>query len=135
MALPEPLHAVALRNPAQVQPDTKNDAHAGACQQCGACCATYRVSFYWAEAERLPPALTLQISPTFACMTGTHSKPPRCIALSGSIGEKVACSVYATRPAPCHELMPGDDKCLRARAGHGLGPLPHLTAAHAAHRT
>jgi Fe-S-cluster containining protein len=92
------------------------------CQHCGACCATYRVSFYWAEAEvlGLPPELVQPLTPVLACLTGTNEVPPRCTALDGRIGAAVACSVYDRRPSPCHELQPGDDKCRRARARHGL---------------
>lgn len=95
------------------------------CQRCGACCAYFRVSFYWAEADdapggSVPAALTQPISPLHRCMKGTASRPARCEALQGEIGRRVACGIYAQRSSSCRELMPGDDKCLRARAAHGL---------------
>lgn len=92
------------------------------CLQCGACCATYRVSFYWAEAEErgLPDSLIEQVSPWHACMAGTWQPEPRCRALVGAIGESVSCLVYPQRPSPCRELQPGEDKCNRARVRHGL---------------
>ena len=34
-----------------------NDETTNPCQSCGACCAAYRVSFYWAEGEGLPEAM------------------------------------------------------------------------------
>jgi Fe-S-cluster containining protein len=92
------------------------------CTTCGACCATYRVSFYWAEAEPLPAALTRPLGRWYACMAGTEQPQPRCAALAGEIGGPVACTVYDQRPSPCRELQPGDDKCRRARARHGLPP-------------
>jgi uncharacterized protein len=97
----------------------------GTCQQCGACCACFRVSFYWSEAaERgLPDAAVEQVAPLMACMAGSNDADPRCRALEGRIGESVACSLYASRPSPCRELQPGEDKCNRARARHGLAPL------------
>ncbi len=96
------------------------------CTRCGACCAHFRVSFYWAEAtERgLPEALYEPLSPVMACMRGTHSKSPRCAALQGEVGQQVACSVYGQRTGPCRDLQPGDEKCQKARARHGLPPLP-----------
>lgn len=105
------------------------DAHAddeNPCTRCGACCAHFRVSFYWAEAaERgLPEALYEPLTPVMACMRGTHSKSPRCAALLGEVGQQVACSVYGQRTSPCRDLQPGDEKCQKARAGHGLPPLP-----------
>lgn len=93
------------------------------CTTCGACCATYRVSFYWAEAEPLPATLTRPLGRWYACMAGTEQPRPRCDALAGDIGGSVACTVYAQRPSPCRELQPGEDKCQRARRRHGLPPL------------
>ncbi|WP_418320479.1 YkgJ family cysteine cluster protein [Piscinibacter sakaiensis] len=94
------------------------------CTTCGACCATYRVSFYWAEAEQLPAALTRPLGRWYACMSGTQLPRPRCDALHGELGAAAACAVYEQRPSPCRELQPGDDKCQRARLRHGLAPLP-----------
>ncbi|WP_119154590.1 YkgJ family cysteine cluster protein [Caldimonas tepidiphila] len=104
---------------------------ANPCLDCGACCASYRVSFYWAEADAagLPEHLTEQVNPWFGCMAGTQQPSPRCAALRGAIGGEVACSVYAMRPSPCRELEAGDEKCRRARARHGLAPLAALPAA------
>lgn len=95
------------------------------CVRCGACCASFRVSFYWAEAaERgLPEDLYEPITPNIACMKGTHSKTPRCIALIGEIGQVVGCTVYPQRTSPCREVQPGDSQCHKARARHGLAPL------------
>lgn len=44
----------------------------------------------------------------------------RCIALRGSIGKQVRCSIYEVRPRPCRRVEPGDASCLRARADAGL---------------
>ena len=95
------------------------------CQRCGACCAHFRVSFYWAEADdapggTVPVALTRQVNAQRRCMAGTESRPVRCVALAGHVGEQVACTIYAQRSSSCHEVQPGDEKCLRARAAHGL---------------
>jgi len=95
------------------------------CQRCGACCAHYRVSFYWAEASDapggvIPVELTEQLTPHLRCMRGTSSSAPRCTALAGEVGVSVGCSIYAQRPAVCREVMPGDPQCLKARARHGI---------------
>ena len=60
-----------------------------ACLSCGACCASFRVSFYWAETtevilEGVPQELTDAIAPFYNCMKGTNHKQPRCIALQGT---------------------------------------------------
>ncbi|MGZ3238894.1 MAG: YkgJ family cysteine cluster protein [Burkholderiaceae bacterium] len=95
------------------------------CLNCGACCATFRVSFYWAEstATGLPDRLTEKINSFYSCMAGTNQPSPRCHALEGNIGEHVACTVYDQRTSPCRELQAGDGKCNKARARHGLPPL------------
>jgi hypothetical protein len=98
------------------------------CQQCGACCASYRVSFYWAETDeapggRVPASLTEKLDPYQACMRGTIGEPIRCIALSGMVGESVKCNIYEWRPSPCHDLLAGSDGCNRARIRWGLEPL------------
>ncbi len=95
------------------------------CQRCGACCANFRVSFYWGEAwsRGLPDAMVEQVTPTLACMAGTNRAEPRCLALQGCVGRQVHCSVYALRPGPCREVMPGDAKCEQARRRHGMPPI------------
>lgn len=79
------------------------------CQTCGACCANFRVSFYWGEADDAPggivPAqLTEAVSPHLRCMKGTASNPVRCVALVGEVGKRVSCSIYPQRPSPCREF-------------------------------
>ena len=95
------------------------------CVACGACCATYRVAFYWAEADALglPDTHVERLDPWRACMAGSNAKAPRCVALIGQVGIDAHCSIYAQRPSPCHDLQRGDAQCLRARARHGL-PVP-----------
>lgn len=79
------------------------------CQNCGACCASFRVSFYWGEADDAPggivPAqLTEAVSPHLRCMKGTAGKPPRCVALEGEVGKQVSCNIYPQRPSTCREF-------------------------------
>ena len=98
------------------------------CVTCGACCAHFRVSFYWAEADdapggTVPTALTEDITSLLRCMKGTNQREPRCAALEGEIGREVRCGIYERRPGPCHELEAGSDACNRARRRHGLAPL------------
>jgi len=93
------------------------------CLSCGACCMSFRVSFYWAEGLALPEALTERVTPHIACMAGTNGAAPRCAALGQGEAGPMACGVYDARPSPCREVQVGDDKCTRARARHGLAPL------------
>lgn len=103
------------------------------CISCGACCAYFRVSFYWAESEDaggvVPQALTEQVTPFLSCMQGTNRKSPRCVALDGEVGQSVSCSIYLNRPTPCHEFDQSglngvsNEACDRARAQYGLPPV------------
>ena len=72
------------------------------CTDCGACCATYRVSFYWAEADDatpngVPVAMTRKLTPHLRVMRGTEGKRPRCVALMGTIGDAVRCTIHPRR--------------------------------------
>ena len=112
------------------------------CLTCGACCAHFRVSFFWGECASsggtVPDDLTVQISPFHVAMRGTESKPARCISLLGEVGCGVRCTVYEQRSSPCREFQAAwenvepNERCDAARAAHGLPPLvpplqPHLS--------
>lgn len=116
------------------------------CLTCGACCAHFRVSFYWAEADdapggTVPLALTEDLGPLRRCMKGTSGRQPRCAALTGEIGRAVACAIYEQRPSPCrgfavewadgvlHYEETDLARCTRARAAWGLPPLFETEAA------
>lgn len=93
------------------------------CTHCGACCAYFRVSFYWSEGSHLPPHLLESVTPVYDCMAGTNQSKPRCTALAGTIGQQVSCTIYPERTSPCKEVMPADEKCQKARLAHQLPPL------------
>ena len=94
-----------------------------ACLTCGACCAFFRVSFYWAEGETMPDDAVEELTPVYSCMKGTNQKEVRCVMLSGEIGQYVSCNMYEQRSSSCKEVQAGDDQCTKARLGHGLIPL------------
>ena len=107
------------------------------CLTCGACCAAFRVSFYWAESDEavaicVPADMTCPVAPLLCAMKGTDQPHPWCIALRGTVGVKVWCSIYERRPSVCQEVLSsGQDGltnlwCDRARAIWGLPPLMHL---------
>lgn len=110
------------------------------CVRCGACCAHFRVSFYWAEADdapagTVPLALTEDVTDLRRCMKGTNERHPRCAALQGRVGERVSCAIYEQRPTPCREFgvtwsrgvlhfsAAELERCNGARAAWGLPPL------------
>jgi len=107
------------------------------CLSCGACCASFRVSFYWAEttlaqAEGVPVELTEPITPHYNCMKGTNHKQPHCIALQGVVGQRVSCTIYQQRSSTCREFdwLEADGQvskdCTKARAKYHLLPLTQL---------
>jgi Fe-S-cluster containining protein len=104
------------------------------CIACGACCAHFRVSFYWSEADVAaggvtPAHLTTKATAHRADMSGTEKQPARCVALQGEIGKDVRCEIHPLRPSPCREFQASwvdgvhNERCDRARAAHGLPPL------------
>ncbi|MGC9325084.1 MAG: YkgJ family cysteine cluster protein [Desulfomonilia bacterium] len=104
------------------------------CLTCGACCAFYRASFYWAEADDTTPGgvpleLTRKLNDFRRVMIGTDGSTRRCIALQGEIGEAVYCSIYPCRASVCREFEPSwldgipNERCDKARAAWGLPPL------------
>ncbi|MBI1422460.1 MAG: YkgJ family cysteine cluster protein [Gammaproteobacteria bacterium] len=104
------------------------------CLRCGACCAYYRASFYWSEADdapggSVPAAMTIQVTPMERAMRGTDRSQPRCCALQGEIGQEVSCTIYPLRASPCrdfpHSWADGqpNPRCDAARRHWGLPPL------------
>lgn len=104
------------------------------CLGCGACCAFFRASFYWAEAEDgtpggVPVELTENLNSVMRIMKGTGVHPPRCIALHGEIGSDVFCTVHSVRPTVCREFPASyidgvrNERCDQARLAYGLRPL------------
>lgn len=106
------------------------------CLKCGACCAKFRVAFYWREGEPketdspVPSNHFEELGAFLRVMKGTTGKHhKRCVALSGKIGEKVSCSIYANRPTPCRMFAASFEngkrniRCDEARLAYGLKPL------------
>lgn len=68
-------------------------------------------------------------------MRGTNDRNPRCVALSGTVGERVVCTIYPNTPSPCEEFgiqwvdgrataSPEElARCNAARALYGLVPI------------
>lgn len=100
------------------------------CLSCGACCSFFRVSFHWTEtypeSHGVPLEMTNQISPTVNAMNGTGGAAPRCVALSGVIGQSARCGIYQNRPGICRAFSASFEDgtrnidCDRARLSKGL---------------
>ena len=93
----------------------------------------YRVSFHYSEmlkqSHGVPEGVSRQISPYQNAMIGTDQANPRCIALSGVVGESTTCEIYENRPSVCRLFKASfengavDIACDQARAGKGLRAL------------
>lgn len=104
------------------------------CLSCGACCAYFRVSFHWSEADptlggQVPPALTEPLRTHEVAMRGTSQAQPRCIALDADIGRRSRCTIHPVRPSVCRDVPASwefgapSPQCDKARQAHGLSPL------------
>ena len=104
------------------------------CLSCGACCAYYRATFHWSEADDATPGgvpvdMAMDLDQHCRFMKGTGRIPPRCVALEGVIGVSVRCTIYEQRPQVCRGFVPSfssgkaNPHCDKARLAHGLAPL------------
>ncbi len=104
------------------------------CLTCGACCAYYRASFYWGEGDdapegTVPVRMTEKLNDFRIYMKGTNGPQPRCIALFGTIGAGVRCSIYDLRASVCRDFPYSwsngikNERCDAARRVWGLLPL------------
>ena len=80
------------------------------CLSCGACCATFRVSMHWSEADpalggAVPAALTERLDAHQVCMRGTWEPAPRCVALDAVIGQYSRCTIHPQRPGACRQVQ------------------------------
>ena len=104
------------------------------CLSCGACCACFRVSFHWSEADpalgrMVPFELTEPLRAHERVMRGTSQKEPRCIALDADIGRYSRCTIHDRRPSVCAlvpaswEFGAASAQCDKSRIAHGLHAL------------
>ncbi len=105
------------------------------CVSCGVCCALYKVTVESSETEDqpggvVPVALTVTTRGHRRFMKGTETFRKRCAALTGKLGDNVACAIYERRPLACRRFEAswdpstgGNPLCDRARAIYGLHPF------------
>ena len=106
------------------------------CLRCGACCASFRIEFYWREAnpqdhaQAVPDGLWVDQTQNTRCMKGSTEKHhPKCIALEGRVGNEVKCTIYQNRPSVCRRFQASyedgkhNSRCDEARTKHGMKPL------------
>ena len=87
------------------------------CVSCGACCAysqTWPAFIGAGDGEGIPEEFVDFENERMLCFGA------RCSALTGTIGIRVACSVYADRPLVCREFEAGSDDCIMVRRSFDL---------------
>jgi len=108
------------------------------CVKCGACCACgWAVDLTGGETKRFlaDPELRGMVrlnqgidrwesgeddEPGFMNEVNVKGFGSQCAALSGKVGRHAPCSIYEKRPRVCRNFKPGSDRCLEARAIHGI---------------
>jgi Fe-S-cluster containining protein len=97
------------------------------CQACGACCCNTQknIALRHRGYVEVLPSDALFHEPVLSKLTVLDDKgvpqmrlvgeEQRCVALSGTLGERVRCTIYDLRPQGCRLVEPGDDECLLAR--------------------
>lgn len=101
------------------------------CRSCGACCAIGPAGQRgWADCtvddvKRMSRAIQSRLvgiqpgwittDKYWATPTKEIAGQTRCAFLRGTVGRRVSCGVYATRPDVCRKFLPGSRACLHAR--------------------
>jgi hypothetical protein len=127
--LPPQLVTDGLSNTVRNNVVTPVDTPAPDCLTCGACCVSHPCvgvrpsddvdpELYWditidgEGGEIVVDRYVRRDSETLAC-----------VALGGTIGEKVACDIYESRPVTCRHLEAGSDRCHAIRRAFGIEPF------------
>ena len=98
------------------------------CQSCGACCqirhrkfGEYLVGLTAKDEDRLTASQAMRFvgdDPHGPVMKIRRNG--NCVALQGTVGEKVSCEIYGKRPETCSDFNPGNDRCKKWRKEIGL---------------
>jgi Fe-S-cluster containining protein len=102
------------------------------CLTCGACCQSL-MCVGVRPTDNVDPGLYWDV--TTATEEGEivvdrylkrNGETLACGALAGTIGEKVGCTIYETRPVMCHHFDAGSDRCHAIRRAFGIEPFLSL---------
>jgi Fe-S-cluster containining protein len=96
------------------------------CRTCGACCVPeLKLPFYVGVTERDLARLTPRFRSRNVARGSILTKVDRvghcvCVALQGTVGRRVNCTIYERRPDACRQLEAGRRACHKARRQAGL---------------
>lgn len=103
------------------------------CCSCGACCGAPHDQDTYVD---LLPEDVLRLSARYrrenvagrpnwsALRTKNNHNGTVCVALRGTVGRRVSCGIYETRPRACRDFRPGSQQCREARAELGIELKP-----------
>lgn len=130
--LPPQLVTDGLSNTLKNNVVTPPDAPIPDCLTCGACCQSL-LCVGVRPSDNVAPELCWDI--TVETDKGEivvdrylkrDGETLACAALEGTIGERVACTIYETRPKMCHHFDAGSDRCHAIRRAFGIEPFLSL---------
>lgn len=130
--LPPQLVTDGLSNTVKNNVVTSADAPIPDCLTCGACCQSL-LCVGVRPSDSVDPELSWDI--TVQTDDGEivvdrylrrNEETLACVALEGNIGERVACTIYETRPTMCHHFDAGSDRCHAIRRAFGIEPFLSL---------
>jgi Fe-S-cluster containining protein len=118
----------------------RKEEYEAKCTSCGACCCFYaekegmiaadgpagkdsKLSYYKETEQRFtwPDGDEEVFRESGMVMITKHLKGlPACVALEGTPGEDVKCTIYQNRPKHCRLFMPGSNMCINARKWVGF---------------
>ncbi|HEY3358019.1 MAG TPA: YkgJ family cysteine cluster protein [Polyangia bacterium] len=96
------------------------------CRTCGACCVPeITLPFYVGVTAKDIARLTPRFRSRHVARGSILTKLDRighcvCVALQGTVGRRVSCTIYARRPDACRQLEAGTRACLKARRQAGI---------------
>jgi len=127
--LPPQLLTDGLSNTVKNNVVTAPDAPIPDCLTCGACCQSL-LCVGVRPTDTVDPDLCWEV--TVETEEGQlvvdrylrrNSETLACAALEGTLGERVGCTIYETRPKMCHHFDAGSDRCHAIRRAFGIEPF------------
>jgi len=127
--MPPQLVTDGLSNTIKNNVVTPADAPVPDCLTCGACCQSL-LCVGVRPSDSVDPKIVWDVT----VETGgkeivvdrylkRNEETLACAALEGTIGERVACTIYETRPVMCHHFDAGSDRCHAIRRAFGIEPF------------
>lgn len=127
--LPQQILTDGLSNTVRNNIVTPSDAPIPDCLSCGACCVSHPCVGV-RPTDSVDPELCWDITSNGESGEFVVDRYVRrdietlgCVALDGVLGERVACSVYESRPVTCRSLEAGSDRCHAIRRAFGIEPF------------